>query len=205
MDIWHKNDTSINDSNIILHLKKNEEEAFRFIYDKYYDYLCKIADSYLKDGYLAETIVGDIIYNLWEIREKLEITYTLKSYLVRSVRNRCINHLQQEYVRREVSIDKYQDSNAIEELFFIEEKHPLDGMLEKELIDKIEKTIDELPLECSKIFKMSRYDNQKYEEIASELNISINTVKYHMKNALGHLRVKLEDYMVMSIIILTLF
>lgn len=199
----NKNDI-ITDNNVMIYLKEGNEYAFRFVFDKYYDFLCMIADSYLRDEYISETIVGDIIYNLWEIRDNIDIKYSLRSYLVRSVKNRCINYLQQEYIQREISINQYEDKAAIEELFFIENKHPLENLLEQELENKINSVINELSPECRAVFKMSRFDGMKYEEIASELHISVNTVKYHMKNALGKLRLELKDYILSILVFLTL-
>ena len=199
----NKNDI-ITDNNVMIYLREGNEYAFRFIFDKYYDFLCMVADSYLRDEYISETIVGDIIYNLWEIKDNIDIKYSLRSYLVRSVKNRCINYLQQEYIQREISINQYEDKAAIEELFFIENKHPLESLLEQELENKINSIINELSPECRAVFKMSRFDGMKYEEIASELNISVNTVKYHMKNALGKLGLELKDYILSILVFLTL-
>lgn len=70
--------------------------------------------------------------------------------------------------------------------------------------NKINSIINELSPECRAVFKMSRFDGMKYEEIASELNISVNTVKYHMKNALGKLRLELKDYILSILVFLTL-
>ena len=204
MAITLKDAVIITDNNVIEHLKKGNECAFRFIFDKYYVYLCLIADSYLRDNFISETIVGEIIYNLWEIKESVDIKYSLRSYLVRSVKNRCINYLQQEYVQREVSINQYEDKAAIEELFFIESKHPLESLLEQELENKINEVINSLSPECRQVFRMSRFDNMKYEEIASTLNISVNTVKYHMKNALMKLRAELKDYVISILVLLTI-
>lgn len=204
MAITLKDAVIITDNNVIEHLKKGNECAFRFIFDKYYDYLCLITDSYLRDNFISETIVGEIIYNLWEIKESVDIKYSLRSYLVRSVKNRCINYLQQEYVQREVSINQYEDKAAIEELFFIESKHPLESLLEQELENKINEVINSLSPECRQVFRMSRFDNMKYEEIASTLNISVNTVKYHMKNALMKLRAELKDYVISILVLLTI-
>ncbi len=199
----NKNDI-ITDNNVMIYLREGNEYAFRFIFDKYYDFLCMGAGSYLRDEYISETIVGDIIYNLWEIKDNIDIKYSLRSYLVRSVKNRCINYLQQEYIQREISINQYEDKAAIEELFFIENKHPLESLLEQELENKINSIINELSPECRAVFKMSRFDGMKYEEIASELNLSVNTVKYHMKNALGKLRLELKDYILSILVFLTL-
>ena len=72
----------ITENNIIESLKSGEEQAFRYIYDKYYGYLCAIAKGYLSDNDAAETVVGDVIYNIWEIRKNLNIHTSLRSYLI---------------------------------------------------------------------------------------------------------------------------
>ena len=179
----------ITENNIIESLKSGEEQAFRYIYDKYYGYLCAIAKGYLSDNDAAETVVGDVIYNIWEIRKNLNIHTSLRSYLIRSVKNRSINYLQQEYIE-------------IESFYFIEEEHPLEKMLETELEKTIKSAIHTLPDECRTAFILSRYHDMKYEEIASQMNISVNTVKYHIKNALSKLRTELKDYLVVLLLFL---
>lgn len=191
----------ITDENIIDHLQKGEEDAFRYIYDKYYGYLCAVAKSYLCDDIMAETVVEDVIYNIWEIREKLNIHTSLRSYLIRSVKNRAINYLQQEYIAKEVSVNSLQDYTEIESFYFIEEEHPLEKILETELENTIATAVDNLPEECRKAFIMSRYHDMKYEEIAAQMGISVNTVKYHIKNALSRLRVDLKDYLMVLLIL----
>ncbi len=70
----------------------------------------------------------------------------------------------------------------------MEENQPLGVLLERELEDELTRSIEELPVECRTVFKKSRFEQKKYEEIALELGISINTVKYHIKNALSLLQ-----------------
>ena len=202
----------ITENNIIESLKSGEEQAFRYIYDKYYGYLCAIAKGYLSDNDAAETVVGDVIYNIWEIRKNLNIHTSLRSYLIRSVKNRSINYLQQEYIAKEISINSLQDYTEIESFYFIEEEHPLEKMLETELEKTIKSAIHTLqkgvtrihtlPEECRTAFILSRYHDMKYEEIASQMNISVNTVKYHIKNALSKLRTELKDYLVVLLLFL---
>lgn len=67
----------------------------------------------------------------------------------------------------------------------------------EELETMISEKIALLPEECQKVFYLSRYENKSYAEIAEELNISINTVKYHIKNALSTLRRELEPYLLL--------
>ena len=81
---------------IVEQLKIGNENAYRYIYDHHYALLCYVANGYLKDQFLSETIVGDTIFHLWEIRETLDISVSIRSYLLRVIRNRCINYLNSE-------------------------------------------------------------------------------------------------------------
>lgn len=75
---------------IVEQLKHGNEDAYKYIYDHHYVLLCHVANQYLKDTFLSETIVGDVIFHLWEIRETLNINSSIRGYLMRAVRNRCI-------------------------------------------------------------------------------------------------------------------
>ena len=59
----------------------------------------------------------------------------------------------------------------------------------------INKAIDSLPEQCGNVFKLSRFENMKYNEIAEHLGISIKTVENHMGKALRLLREQLKDYL----------
>lgn len=56
---------------IVEQLKNGNEDAYKYIYDYHYVLLCHVANQYLNDNFLSETIVGDVIFHLWEIRETL--------------------------------------------------------------------------------------------------------------------------------------
>ena len=83
----------LTDAKLIERLKQGDERAYSELYDQHYVFLCYVANSYVKDHFTAETIVGDMIFHLWEIRETLVISTSLRSYLSRAIRNRCINYL----------------------------------------------------------------------------------------------------------------
>ena len=62
---------------IVEQLKNGNEDAYKYIYDYHYVLLCHVANQYLNDNFLSETIVGDVIFHLWEIRETLNITISI--------------------------------------------------------------------------------------------------------------------------------
>ena len=71
--------------------------------------------------------------------------------------------------------------------------------MEQELEGEIMKAIDRLPEECRRVFRMSRFEERKYEEIARQLEISVNTVKYHIKRALTLLHEDLGKYLTVAV------
>lgn len=81
------------------------------------------------------------------------------------------------------------------------DSYPLGMLLERELENEIRMAIDKLPAECRCVFEKSRIEGKKYEEISQELGISINTVKYHMKNALSFLQAELSKYLIVLILL----
>lgn len=182
---------------IIEKLKQGDQKAFKYIFDRYYVLLCRFANQMLNDTSLAEEIVDDAIFYLWEHRKEIEITYSIRAYLMRAVRNRCLNELNSLSHRAELNFSTYISPENMEflETLFKDDDHPLGTLLEHELEDELICCIESLPEECRRVFKKSRFEQKKYEEIAEELNISVNTVKYHIKNALAYINNHLSDYL----------
>jgi len=186
---------NIDEQKIIELLKLGDERSFRFIFKNHYKVLCLIAFEFLKDKFLAETIVSDVIFQLWKKRESIEIQTSLRAYLVQSVRNSCLNYMKQSYVLKEIRIHSTDEMLQIGVYQKDSGNNPLAILLEKELEHEIKHFIDGLQEECRLVFKMSRYEDLKYEEISEKMNISVDSVKYYMKKALSKLREDLGQYL----------
>lgn len=180
---------------IIAQLKNGDNNGYKYLYSHYYALLCKVAYGFLHDTYLAETIVGNVIFHIYEIRETIDINTTLRGYLITAVRNRCINFTKLEYQQKKESLT----SDSKKETWSVEladkSKNPLGTMLQNELEEEIIKAIEMLPKEARRVFKLSRFENMTYKEISDKLGISVNTVKYHIKNALVLLSQLLDHYL----------
>lgn len=189
---------------IINRLKQGDERAFKYVYDHHYVFLCRFAFQLLKDSSLAEEVVDDVIFYLWEHRSEIEILKDLRAYLIRAVRNRCLNELNSRVARNEINISSFAFLEELDLLnaVFVDKKHPLGVLLEQEMEDELLRCIQKLPKECRSVFVKSRFEQKSYKEIASELNISLNTVKYHIKNALSILREHFAGYLGLFILLL---
>lgn len=182
-------------------LKRGDEEAYKYLYKNHYALLCHVAYGYVNDDFLSETLVGDVMYHLWEVRESLNIQVSIRSYLIKSVRNRCIDYLSSKYEKNEITFSALGGNEMIKEHYLLSDSYPLGTLLERELEEEILRAIQQLPEECRRVFQKSRFEEKKYEEISQELGISINTVKYHIKNALAFLYERLNKYILYLILL----
>ena len=134
-------------------LRNGEESAYRDIYKRHYAILCHYAQTFLRDGFLSEAVVNDTIYHLWEIRENVLITSSLRQYLMSAVRNRCLNYLKAN--RRENA--SLEDAVRV----YLGEEVVLGKMLAQEQEKALMDAIEDLPEECRTVFKMSRFDSYR--------------------------------------------
>jgi RNA polymerase sigma-70 factor, ECF subfamily len=181
----------ISDPIIFQQVKNGDEGAFSRLFDGYYASLCFFAVKYLSDMDLSRSLVQQVFVDLWVKREKIDVTLSVKSYLYRSVKNRCIDHLRKEKNTSEIS-------ESVENLSQI----PFRDLVEEaELNDRINTSINKLPEKCREIFLLCRFEGLKYAEIAQKLNISVKTVEMQMGIALKRLRESLSDYQMINLLV----
>ena len=168
------------------------EDVFRANYRD----LCSYAVYYLKDKDEAEEAVQDVFVSLWEKREQLQITTSIRSYLFRSVYNYSMNKLKHEKVKR--AYEAHHEHTA-------ERAHnPVTGRIfGKELEKRIAQAIETLPEKCREIFMLNRFQHLKYAEIAEHLDLSVKTVENQMGKALKVLREELKEYLPLIALLFT--
>lgn len=188
---------NVNDSLIIEKLREGDMTVFRSVFEQNYNMLYRFANQILHDTYLAEEVADDVIVALWERREDLVINVSLRTYLMQATKNRCIDVLRTGYQRHEADFTSVTPEDNLEFLdtLFADESHPMGLLIQKELELQLKEAINQLPEECKAVFEKSRFEQKKYKEIAEELHISINTVKYHIKKALDFLQKSLAVYL----------
>ena len=179
--------------------------AYKHLYEHQYKMLCVVACELVRDTMVSEMIVSDVIFSIWKNRESLEINTSLRNYLIKSVRNRCFNYLAQSERQQELrhQIGKKIEMEQADDTG--DSNNPLTQLIEKELDKEINDSIAALPELTRRIFCMSRFDNMKYGEIAQEIDVSVDVVKYHIKTALAKLRVALKDYLTLLLVFFSVF
>lgn len=161
-----------------------DKDAFEELFREFFPPLMSFARKILVYEDDAREVVHTVFINLWEKREKIDLSTSLKSYLFTSVHNRSLNVIRdrKKFSSEEVPemAGEWDVSTQIESM---------------ELEEKINEAIESLPEKCRQIFELNRFDGLKYGEIAMQLNISLKTVENQMSKALKILREKLLKYL----------
>lgn len=164
----------------------DDKAYFEKVYQEYFDRLFAYALVITRSEALAKDVVSDVFLNLFSSQINLKSIKELKSYLFTSTKNQAI---------RSVSKDPFHfHSEKLEDITdSIDRVNPEELLVGKELDLFLQEVINELPATCGLVFTLIRERGLKYSEVADELGISVDTVKYHVKTALKKIKAELES------------
>lgn len=180
-------------------LKNGDRVAFYNIYERYCRRLHGFVLRYIKVEADAEGIVQEVFIKLWESRNKLDAYTSFESFLFTITYNTTISLLrkrahEQKYLEHLKSIQQVQKAPDL-----IDELHL------NELNEQIQTLLEELTPRQKEIFQLSREHGLTHDEIAKKLDISLNTVKKHMANALSFLKSRINNQLVINALFVCLF
>jgi RNA polymerase sigma-70 factor (family 1) len=181
-------DSQIFEQYLIEKFKAGDHDAFTEIFSVYYKDMVMFAFSFTHEMTDSEEIVQDVFVKLWDGHENLNITVSIKSFLLKIIQNRCIDWHRHKKIVNNHSTYIIDNSPLYE---FDTDNY----ILRSELEARIEQAIASLPEKFKEAFEMNRFEGLKYKEIAEKLNVSIRTVEVRVSKALVLLRKSLIDFL----------
>ncbi len=166
------------ETNILLsRIAAGDNEAFKTLFEMFYPKVKIFLVKFLKDENTAEDISQDIFVKIWTYREALPDIRSFNTYLYRMTRNAALNHLRGNHSKIDISKMSVLDDKDIEAEYQTKEKELL-----------IRLTVEHMPPQRQRIFKMSREQGLSNDDIALKLGISKKTVENNITLALKDLR-----------------
>lgn len=159
----------------------DDQHAFKLLFRHYYTTLFQFAVSIVKERETAEEIVEDVFIKVWNKRKRLTEIANLRLYLYVSVKNHCLNHVSRRGTTTEIDLDQLDVVCA--ELV----PNPEDLLVASELLQKVNRSIHDLPPKCRIVYKMVKENGLTYKEVGEILNISPRTVENHIAAAIKKL------------------
>ncbi|MBS2210393.1 RNA polymerase sigma-70 factor [Carboxylicivirga mesophila] len=181
----------IQEKKIAQQIREGNLEAFQEFYKSYFRRLLNYATMFINQSDVAEDIVQEAFFKLWNNREAINEDQTLVGWLYRAIRNQCINQLKQQKVH-EKFIEFASNYEAIDKVY----KHDFDLSLNDAddfyVWAEIKKAIESLPEKRREVYQLSKIEGHSHNEIAKELAITTKGVERHITLANRALRSKLK-------------
>ncbi|MEP4532152.1 MAG: sigma-70 family RNA polymerase sigma factor [Cyclobacteriaceae bacterium] len=158
--------------------EKRDSISIENIYKDYFDRLFSYARVICDSEEMAKDVVADFFYGLLKNKTDLSKINDLEMYLSVGVKNACLQKLIKTSKSKANPI-------LISSIDYIDPQQVLLGKELKTLLDRI---INDLPDQCQLIFRMSKEQGMKNQEIAGELQIGLGTVKTQLIRSQEKLR-----------------
>ena len=160
-------------------LKNGSVKAFNLLYDAYYHKIYNYSFRISNSQFISEETTQEVFIKLWEIKSRLNLNRSFEGFIRTIAKNYILNVNKKNSYQQ-----KFVSENKIE----IEENNLLEKLIQKELLEIIEKRIFLLPPKQKIIYNLFYKKNLKSIEIAQNLNISIRTVENQIFRATKRLK-----------------
>lgn len=157
---------------------RDSEPAFKTLYTSYCDRIMRYLVMYIQSPQIAEELVSDVFFTLWENRKQLPEVNNLDAYIYRIAKFRVLNYLRDNKTQT-VDIDEVPI-----DLFAFTETTPEDDYISREQIEAVNKAIEQLPAKSKLAFKLVREDGMKYKDAAEHLGVSVKTLEAQLTFAM---------------------
>jgi RNA polymerase sigma-70 factor (ECF subfamily) len=168
-------------------ISRGDEQALADLCGCFGKKLEQFAMSLVRSKELAEEIVEDVFVKLWCNRQSLPNVGNLTVYLYVAVKNQSLNSLSRKAA--ELITTPY---DQLDITISHTRTDPYQQLVSSEMMKRMQAAIDALPPRCKMIFKLVREDGLKYKEVASILNISVNTIDVQMAIAVKRIAASLQ-------------
>ncbi len=168
---------------ILQQVIEGDKAAFTVLFDHYKGPAMRFCYTIVKDEAEAENMLQDVFIKIWERRHQIKPELNFNSYLYTCLRNVSFDFLK-----------KMEKEQLLRQKYFERiEQIAQDESQEYEIrMSQLECAVDSLSTKRKQILKMSLEENKSYQEIASSLQISKNTVKNQLVKARQFLKHQLE-------------
>ncbi len=189
------------ESEIILSdLRSGVPGAFERFYMAYYEVLFKKAKIILADEYKAHDVVQDLFVCLWEKKGDFGVKESLSVYLMKAIRNRCLNQLSSQAKAAE-------NNSKYSRILGASQSETISSFEENEVyafnvkMKKVYEASGELSMPQLRAVELIYFGDHSYNESAEKMGISITTFRTHLTRAIQKYRKKLVQSFVLIILL----
>ena len=171
-------------------LRQGDATAIAGLFETYYSLLLGYACKFVSRP-AAEDIVQDLFVTLLKKQEQIDIRLSIKAYLLRSIRNRCVDHIRHSQVHQQYT-NQAMTELTLRELDYFDPSTGNISLLVADHEQAVNQAIVQLPSRCREILHLKYQHNLSAREIGQLLHISSRTVETQLYKAIKAIRQKVQ-------------
>jgi len=176
-------------------MKLGNPDAFKLFFEFHYPKLMGLACRFVDDE-TAKDLVQDVFVEYWEQKQNMKITH-VSSYLYKTIQNKCLNHIKHQTVVNGYATHLRLAQKRIDYLAHTTDDNELFRQISsKNLLEIIEVSIEKLPSQCRKAFRLCYFHEMTCKEAAEVMSLSPRTVEGHVQKAIAYLQKNLRSLLV---------
>ncbi|HEX5153122.1 MAG TPA: RNA polymerase sigma-70 factor [Parafilimonas sp.] len=155
------------------------------VFCQYYSSLCLFASRLINDPETAADITEDVFIKLWEKEPDFSQYKNIKAVLYIAVKNACLNYIQQHKrnIAKQYAFTYFKQHES--------EDFILNEIVRAEVLREVYAALQQLPPEQRRVMHLLFAEGLDSKQVATELNISVHTVKKHKLNGIKAIKKKL--------------
>lgn len=168
------------DRETILLMSKGDKKAYETMFRRFYPKVHRFVAMLLKNKDDADDVCQLIFLKIWNKREKFTDIRDFDSYLFILTKYTVINYISSRHVMP-------IDIHSLPELCS-NESSPFDDVVVKDTQLLVDMVVENMPQQRQMIYRMSREQHLKNEEISQRLGVQKKTVENHLNLALKEIK-----------------
>ncbi|MFB0945357.1 MAG: sigma-70 family RNA polymerase sigma factor, partial [Spirosomataceae bacterium] len=160
--------------------KNGDRQAFSTIYNVYIEDLLSYGYRVTTDRQLIRDSIQDLFLQLWQSRNSLTDTDSIRFYLYGSLRNRIVRNTEKNPIQTIDSTDLFD--NIIGALSFEDDLIAMERLTEQK--QRLKRAISELPKRQQEILQLRYYHDFSLEEISNIMQINNQSVRNLLHRAI---------------------
>lgn len=175
------NFSHIDEKDLVTRLCDGDEQAFSCLYLRYANLVFNRIKRLVHDHAASEELTQDVFFQIWMKHDRIDSTLPFKAILMQTAKGIAINFykkaIRETQYREKLIASGSALHNAVEEEIFFKETSKI-----------LEVAIAKLPPQRQRVFTLCKIEGKRYEDVASELGVSVGTIKDHMAKAMRFLK-----------------
>lgn len=168
-----------NNKEILKSVAAGDKSAFDILFKQFYAKVHRFVFMLLKNNDDADDVSQMIFTKLWMKRERLASVNDFDSYLFVLSKYTTINFISASKVIP-IDVDTLPD--------VVQKSTPHDDVVAKDMQLLIDMVVENMPTQRQTIYRMSREQHMKNEDIANKLGLQKKTVENHLNLALKEIK-----------------